>query len=243
MPVDLRDLFLHLQNELAALLEGNQAALKHPSALGSATEDGWRQMLATYLPKRYCVSKAFIVDSEGGQSDEIDLVIYDQQYSPFLFKRENAIFIPAESVYAVFEVKQRLNASTVRYASQKAASVRKLLRTCVKVTHAGGEHDPRPPFPLLSGLLCLQSAWKPPLGRKLAEGLVKSSQQGRLDLLCALKHGAVEVAYGKKGQVSLDSSAPDAALIFFFLRLLERLQGLGTVPAIDLRAYGRSLTS
>lgn len=243
MLVDLRDLFLSLQNELAAQLEGSRAVLKHPSALGSVTEDGWRQMLA-YLPKRYCVSKAFIVDSKGGQSEEIDLVIYDQQYSPFLFKRESAVLIPAESVYAVFEVKQRLNANTVRYASQKAASVRKLLRTSVRITHAGGKHEPRTPFPILSGLLCLQSAWKKsPLGKKLIEELAKSPPEGRLDLLCALRHGSAEVTYGDMGHVTLDTSVSDAALIFFFLRLLERLQGLGTVPAMDLRAYGRSLTA
>jgi hypothetical protein len=41
--------------------------------------------------------------------------------------------------------------------------------------------------------------------------------------------------------VALDLSAPDTALIFFFLRLLERLQGLGTVPAMDLRRYGKVL--
>ncbi len=241
MPVDLRTLFLHLQGELVARLQGNRAILDHPGAKGSATEEGWREMLGEYLPNRYCVSKAFVIDADGGRSDEIDLVIYDRQYSPFLFKRDGAIFIPAESVYAVFEVKQSLTARNVEYAIEKAASVRKLRRTSVKIVHVDGESDPRPLFSVQAGLLTLESDWKPPLGVPLREQLEAGPREGRLDLLCALRHGSAEITYSEKDGASLDLSAPDAALIFFFLRLLERLQRLGTVPAIDLREYGKAL--
>jgi hypothetical protein len=242
MPVDLRNLFLHLQDQLAARLQSNRAILDHPLAKGLATEEGWREMLGKYLPNRYCVSKAFVIDADGAQSQEIDLVIYDRQYSPFLFEQDGAVFIPAESVYAVFEVKQELSADTVQDASEKAASVRRLRRTSMPIPYADGKYPPRSLFPILAGLLALESSWNPPLGDRLVAGLEKTSSDGRLDLLCALRHGSAEVTYSNEGQVSLEPSAPDAALIFFFLRLLERLQGLGTVPAIDLRAYGRSLT-
>jgi hypothetical protein len=241
VPVDLRSLFFSLQGQLAARLQTNRDVLDHPGAKGSATEERWRDMLETYLPKRYCVSKAFVIDSEETLSDEIDLVIYDQQYSPFLFKQDGAVFIPAESVYAVFEVKQDFTGGNVEYGIAKAASVRRLRRTSVAITHAGGNFPPRKPFPLLAGLLALESSWSPPFGKSLIERLEASPEAGRLDLLCALNHGAAEVTYSETGPVSLDLSAPDASLIFFFLRLLERLQGLGTVPAIDLRAYGKAL--
>ena len=151
--MDLRKLFLHLQDQLATRLQSNRAMIDHPGAKGSATEEGWREMLGEYLPKRYCVSKAFVIDADGGQSDEIDLVVYDRQYSPFLFKQDGAIFIPAESVYAVFEVKQSLTAQNVGYAIEKAASVRRLRRTSVTITHVAGTSDPRPLFPILAGLL------------------------------------------------------------------------------------------
>lgn len=36
-------------------------------------------MLSTYLSKRYCADKAFVIDSIGNISDEIDIVIYDRQ--------------------------------------------------------------------------------------------------------------------------------------------------------------------
>lgn len=194
MPVDLKALFLHLQDQLATRLQTNRAMIGHPGAKGSATEEGWRQMLGKYLPKRYCVSKAFVIDADGEQSDEIDLVVYDQQYSPFLFEQDGQVFIPAESVYAVFEIKQTLDAYHVDYAIQKAASVRRLKRSSVKITHAGGKFEPRRPFPILSGLLTLDSKWKPPLGETLATALGKAPEIGRLDLLCALQHGSAEIS-------------------------------------------------
>jgi len=241
VPVDLRSLFLHLQGQLEARLQSNRAIIGHPGAKGAATEEGWREMLGEYLPNRYCVSKAFVIDADGGQSDEIDLVIYDRQYSPFLFKQDGAIFIPAESVYAVFEVKQSLTGEHVKYAAKKAASVRQLKRTSVTITHAGGTFKPRPPFPILAGLLTLENDRRSSLGKRLATWLEAGPRVGRLDLLCALRHGSAEATYSKENRVDLDVSAPDAALIFFFLRLLEKLQGLGTVPAINLREYGKAL--
>jgi hypothetical protein len=38
-------------------------------------------------------------------------------------------------------------------------------------------------------------------------------------------------------------STPDESLIFFILRLLERLREMGPAPAADLMEYGRSLRS
>lgn len=239
--VDLRKLFLDLQMELAASLQTDRNAISHAPTMGAASERGWRAMLETYLPKRYCVSEAFVIDSNERRSEQIDLVIYDRQYSPFLFHHHGALFIPAESVYAVFEVKQTLDAETLAYAVAKAASVRSLERTSVAITHLQGNSPGREPFPILSGLLCLDSSWKPTFGKSLRKALTVSPPEGRLDLLCALKHGALEVHYPEGGEIELDRSAPDTALIFFFLRLLERLQGLGTVPAMDLRKYGKVL--
>jgi hypothetical protein len=38
-------------------------------------------------------------------------------------------------------------------------------------------------------------------------------------------------------------SIPEESLIFFILRLLERLKAQGTAPAADLMKYGRYLES
>ena len=40
--------------------------------------------------------------------------IYDQQYTPFVFVEDGVKFIPAESVYAAFEVKQEVTRELLR---------------------------------------------------------------------------------------------------------------------------------
>lgn len=236
----LRDRFLHLQETLEHRLRGDRL-IHHEGEKGSASEEGWRQMLDDYLPKRYCVAKAFVIDSLGQESQQLDLVIHDRQFSPFWFNQDKALYIPAESVYAVFEVKQGLDKSTVRDAGEKAASVRNLHRTSDAFVWAGGKMEAREPIPILSGLLCFESRWSPPFGAPLIESLGDLSPNQRLDLVCALTHGSFEAQYPDDAPPRLDRSKSDAALIFFFLRLLERLQQVGTVTAMKIREYAKVL--
>ena len=71
-----------------------------------AQPQNWLEMLNTYLPERYKADSAFVMDHRGRLSEQIDVVIYDRQYSPLLFKQDGVLYVPAESVYAVFDVKQ-----------------------------------------------------------------------------------------------------------------------------------------
>ncbi len=41
------------------------------------------------------------------------MVVFDRQYSPFIFNYQNQTIIPAEGVYAVFEAKQAANVEMV----------------------------------------------------------------------------------------------------------------------------------
>jgi hypothetical protein len=104
----LASLHEDIQQKLAIV----RSNMGHPGAKGDASEHVWIKMLDTYLPQRYKAENAFVVDSEGNFSDQIDVVIFDRQYSPFIFKYEGQTIIPAESVYAVFEAKQTADAST-----------------------------------------------------------------------------------------------------------------------------------
>lgn len=238
MSEKLSALFLSLQDRLCADLRAN-TVLDHPGAKGDSTESDWVKMLTAHLPARYSAHKGFVIDSAGEQSDQIDLVIYDHQYCPLLLNRNDQRFIPAESVYAVFEVKQELDRANVTYAGQKAASVRRLLRTSAAVPYVEGTYKPKPLPRIIAGILAAKSAWSPPFGTAFETALSELEEDQRLDLGCALEHGGFEVTYGSKP--GLVVSAPETALMFFFLRLLGRLQELGTVPAIDFGQYGAAL--
>jgi hypothetical protein len=239
--IDLRRLFLGLQDQLLSSLQASRDLLRHPTAKGDASELKWLEMLSDHLPSRYQASKAFVIDSDGSLSQQIDVVIYDRQYSPLLFKQDPSLYVPAESVYAVFEVKQALSAATIRYAANKAASVRRLRRTSAPITHAGGTFEPREPFEILAGILCLDTEWASPPWANLQDALAELSDDERLDLGCIGRAGAFDASYGDTSGPAIECSEVDTALIFFFLRLLRRLQCLGTVPAMDLDQYGRTL--
>ena len=239
--INLRDIFLGLQAEMVASLTTSRRAVSHPGALGDSAEIRWLKMLGDYLPQRYCVAKAFILDVDGRLSDQIDVVIYDRQYSPFLFNKEGAKYVPAESAYAVFEVKQELDAGAFLYASQKAESVRRLRRTSAPIPHAGGVYKPKVLPPILAGILSLSCSWRGPLVELLAPRLAKLAPARRLNLGCCLKSGSFSALYGPTNRIALETCGENASLIFFFLKLLSRLQAHGTVAALDFNEYGRVL--
>ncbi len=229
--------FLALQHRLEAELQLDRQAVDHPGAKGEASELSWAGMLQKHLPVRYQVGKGFVFDSSGTPSRQIDLIIYDNQYTPLLLNQEHQRIVPAESVYAVFEVKQELDRGNLRYAGESVASVRGLSRTSAPIVHAGGEFKPRKLFPILGGILALESGWKPAIGEPLERTLAELPEAQRLDLGCAVRHGSFEAAYLDGGEVRVRTSRPSAALLHFFFQLVARLQALGTAPAIDYSCY------
>ncbi|HKQ06253.1 MAG TPA: DUF6602 domain-containing protein [Blastocatellia bacterium] len=239
----MKNLFRSLQDQLTANLKGTRSAVNHPGAKGEASEANWMAMLEAHLPKRYSLDKAFVVDSTGTCSEEIDIVIYDRQYNPVLYNHSRQLFIPAESVYAVLEVKQKFSRSNFKYASAKAASVRKLKRTTIPIVHAGGVHAPRPLTSIIAGILAYGSAWTPPMGDKFEAVLEKQGRDERLDLGCAISLGSFDVEYFDSSELKINRGDSSLALASFFLNLLKRLQKTGTVPAIDYDQYLKNLSS
>jgi hypothetical protein len=209
----------------------------HPVLKGDASETVWLDLLQSYLPERYRVARAVVIDSENRSSDQLDIVVFDRQYSPFVFQHEGVTVVPAESVYAVFEAKQSLDSSQVAYAQGKIASVRALHRTSLPIPHAGGTYPARPLPWVIGGILTLESNWNPPLGDALSSALGKADDTSRLDIGCVAAHG---LFYREDlGRYVLVTHAK-AATAFLF-ELIARLQACATVPMIDIRAYGRWL--
>ena len=137
----LDELFAAKQQEMLAVLQGVRSVVDHPSMKGTASEENWRTLLGQYLPERYRIESGKVIDSKGAQSDQIDVIILDQQYSPLLFESGDQKYFPAESVYAVLEVKQVLNKENLEYA---AALCRRGWHLDQDLWHrhiAGAEHD------------------------------------------------------------------------------------------------------
>jgi hypothetical protein len=237
--IDLRKVLLHHEETLIAQL-GARELFDHPTARGDAGEDPWHRLLQAFLPRRYQVSKAFVLDSRGQTSEQIDLVIHDRNFCPLLFEQNDQRYIPAESVFAVFEVKPTLDRGVVEYAAKKARSVRLLHRTSRPLVDRGVARDPREPFEVIAGVLAVDSSWSPPFGEPLVDALAGSDVDSRLQLGCAAKDGAFETSYDG-ALPRLEVSGEEGAVMFFLLRLFHALQVIGSPMAIDLRAYSRPL--
>jgi hypothetical protein len=246
--VNLRELLLAKQEILRSHLAASSAHW-HPGAKGDVGEVNWEAALdgrhgrEGFLPGRYAVSSAFVIDADGNRSDQIDLVIHDAHFCPLLFEDAGHRYIPTESVYGVFEIKPKLTRDHVLYAAEKVASVRRLRRTSVTIVHAGGTFKPREPFEILGGILTTRSGWTLPFGDAFEKALKDVEPGGRLQIGAAAEHGAFEVHYTDAGEASVTISEPDGALMFFLTRLYTRLQQLGTVGAVDLSAYAQPLQS
>lgn len=226
-----------LQARLEGELRGSRLAVTHPGARGEATEEDWLRVLKEHLPHRYQADRAFVIDSQGACSEQIDVVIYDRQYSPLLFNQSNQRFVPAESVYGVLEVKQDLSREHVRYAGEKAASVRRLHRTSAPVPHVEGVAKPRPLPPIVAGILTYQSTWTPPFGDPFREAVSELTADHQLNIGCALVHGTFEARYPHDKGVELTIVESPRSLLQLLMRLLKQLQSLATAPAIDYETY------
>lgn len=228
--------FRGVQNQLEGRLQLASDSIKHSGTQGDVTEGDWISAIRGYLPNRYQVEKAIVVDSLGQRSEQIDIVIFDRHFTPTLLDQQQHRYIPAEAVYAVFEAKPCIDKAYLEYASDKAASVRRLHRTSVQIAHAGGTFAPRKPFEIVAGIVAPRADWADGLGTSFREHLQRTGA-GRLDCGCALAHGNFDLF--ADGQLAVGPS--DCALMRFLFRLLGKLQSLGTVTAIDWDAYARTI--
>jgi hypothetical protein len=244
---NLPEAFLMKQAQLEADLHAGAFVADHPTTKGDDTELNWLGMLRELLPERYGVSRAHVIDGKCQQSPQLDIVIHDRFFSPLLFEHGNAKFIPAESVYAVFEVKQELNRGHFIEAADKIMAVRSLHRTSVPIPSAMGELKSKDldRFWILGGVLTSRSGWSPPFGDPFKQCLAENVGTRGIDIGAALNHGSFEAVYTNHSEDSgledVHVSGEEGALIFFVTRLLHRLQQMASVPAIDYSLYGNAI--
>lgn len=261
--IDLRELFHGLQQQMLISLKLNREFIGHPGSKGDATEQHWIEFLRAYLPDRYKVDKAIVIDSTGNVSEQMDVVIYDAIYTPFIFKQDGFMYIPAESVYAVFEVKQDVKGN-IEYAAQKIESVRKLKRTSIGMVASGKTTAARPLTKIIGGILTTTSSYS---GNDTVKQQLKELKGLQtLDLGCLCDTGSFYVDYNEiepEGIAPTSSiednrkyirqvyesrkvkevtfSDKDVSIFTFFLQLVNYLKFIGTVPAIDINAYLKAI--
>jgi len=263
--ISIAELFGGLQKQMVAQLNTNREFIQHPGSKGDSLENVWIEWLRKYLPNRYSVDKAIVIDSTGQLSHQLDLVIYDQQYTPFVFTQNGIHYIPAEGVYAVFEVKPDLQGtvgdqSFFQYAGEKIESVRSLKRTSVGIINAGTPFPPRALTKIVGGILASTNSYTHSNNNTIISHLKSLKGLQAIEMGCAVDYGSFYVNYNgeEDKNVALESRITDYylkrefdsatfsnkenSLVTFFLQLTRYLQqSIGTVAAIDLNAYAASV--
>lgn len=265
--IPLSELFASMQDQMSAQLSTNRDNITHPGSKGDALENAWIEWLRKYLPNRYSVDKAIVIDCNGDISHQIDVVIYDNWFTPFIFTQNGFHYIPAEGVYAIFEVKPDINGkvnkkSFIEYAGDKIESVRSLKRTSVDMINSGKTVNARPLTKIVGGILANESSI-------VKESTIKSHlKQNKnlksIDFGCIADFGSFYIDYVGSEDTELKDSSKfekrindyykerefskicfskkENSLISFFMQLTRYLQqAIGTVPAINLNKYLESI--
>lgn len=231
--IAIPDLFRGLQAEMEAKLGATRSAIQHATTKGTASEGTWSKFLEEYLPERYSVSSGFVVDHTGKLSKQQDIVVFDRQFTPFLFKYAGGTYIPREAVYAVFEVKQTITKSYLEQAVAQAASTLKLRSTSAPVVDKGETKPGRKTIAPISGFLCFAGKWSDLRKRQLKKQHA-DRERGALDIGVSIEGGAF---WSDRETGTINFGPQKTGLADFYLALFSFLQSIGTVPAIELDKY------
>lgn len=221
--INIKKLFTALDEEMRMKLSSKIDEIYHPTAKGDESELNWIGLLRAYLPERYTVDSGFVVDHKGNISEQIDIIVYDRHFTPFIFRGENVVYIPAEGVYAIFEVKPHFDQKNYNYAVEKLKSVKTLKRTSASFAHILGT-DKKELFGVIGGILTKG------IKSKKCFNEIKASSE--LSIILSLDYG-IKIING----ASMEKQDKEPVLAFFLLKLIEKLRALGSVPALEVDKY------
>lgn len=105
-----------------------QKALIHAGLKGGANEETVRKFLRQYLPKTLDITTGILVDSEGGQSRQLDIIVCDSAKTPIFYQSGETRVIPIECAYAVIEVKAFLDKPEIEKSYTNMLSVKSLTK-------------------------------------------------------------------------------------------------------------------
>jgi len=88
------------------MVEEMDIASTHSNITGNYREEMWIKLFRSIIPKKFSMAQGvMIIDSEGNVSNEVDIAVYDEQYTPYVFNYNTLKFIPIEAVAVVIECK------------------------------------------------------------------------------------------------------------------------------------------
>lgn len=110
--------------EFALAQSAAATELPHAGFRGRVREIFVRNLLTPFLSPNVGTCTGVVVDSEGGCSRQVDVIVYDRNLIPSLMFTGEEGIVPIESVLATVEVKSRLTKDELVSAIRNAHSVK-----------------------------------------------------------------------------------------------------------------------
>ena len=97
------------KRKLAASIRQARASIPHPGETEMLVGREFISQPEEVLPEKIGVSCGFVVDSAGGVSKQMDILLYGRMNTPRILASDGARMFPAETTYACGEIKTRLD--------------------------------------------------------------------------------------------------------------------------------------
>lgn len=213
------------------------SGINHNGIKGTIREQSVvESLLRKYLPKKYDIGAGIVVNSEGGQSKQQDIVIFDAFTCPLLYNEENVKVFPVECVYATIEVKSTLTKEELEKSLKNVESVRELV--------SAGLKGPT------GYVFAYQSSLKiETMTNHLISLNAEIEMKNRASITCILDQGMI-AHFNKNGLNQIISNPNEdtmigemhgdhkKTLIIFYLALLESLNGK-IIVAPNMQEYAK----
>ena len=239
-------LFTASAAKLKAQLDEARAALDHRPLKGNVNEQALADWLKPLLPGAIDVCTGEIIDSNGGRSKQVDVVLYDAATTPRFLSRNDISVLPVEPVYAVIEVKTFLNKNEIEAAFENMKAVKALNKSAYHPDRATTSKHlygmPTVHWPLQFFIFAYESD-----GLDTVLGHVQRLNAGQpidkqIDMVCILDKGLI-VHLAPEGLQPIPMpnttliAKPSSKPLLTFYTLLAHLMGQAVSEPVSLNPY------
>ncbi|MGE6575896.1 DUF6602 domain-containing protein [Paenibacillus xylanexedens] len=102
----LKRIYMNYDYSNRRMVEEMELSTEHGGLTGGYREGMWLSFFRSIIPLKYQMAQGvIIIDSGGRVSQEVDIAVYDEQYTPYVFQYNTLKFIPIEAIVMVIECK------------------------------------------------------------------------------------------------------------------------------------------
>lgn len=122
----LQDLYRLIEDQLSARTKTLRTLVTHRSSIGWVNEQALGGLLRSYLPRKCALGSGFVLMADERQSKQGDVLIYNADDYPPLFREEDLVVICPEALLGVIEVKTQETEEFLKQALDNIASYKEL---------------------------------------------------------------------------------------------------------------------